>query len=200
MLGATRLLASPCGKDLPSECHPEQCDCLRPLAGRICPPNVILSKAKDLSVYCQILRNPCKKTQGQERLRMTNDSSSRAKRGDLSFIHHREQTRQSLLRHCHPEQSDCLRPLAGRIFLLIIRFFATLVKRHKGRRGSEGQKIRHRERSAAIPTPTVIASEAWRSLLRHCHPERSDCLRPLAGRVCLPIVILSEAKDLSINH
>jgi len=38
---------------------------------------------------------------------------------------------------CHPERSDCLRPLAGRICLSKIRFFATLVKRHKGRRGSE---------------------------------------------------------------
>ena len=26
--------------------------------------------------------------------------------------------------NCHPEQRDCLRPLVGRIYSLIIRFFA----------------------------------------------------------------------------
>ncbi len=36
---------------------------------------VILSEAKDLFVINQFLRNPCKKTQGQERRRMTGKPS-----------------------------------------------------------------------------------------------------------------------------
>ncbi len=35
-----------------------------------------------------------------------------------------EATWRSHRQHCHPEQRDCLRPLAGRIWLLKIRFFA----------------------------------------------------------------------------
>ena len=35
-----------------------------------------------------------------------------------------EATWRSHRQHCHPEQRDCLRPLAGRIYSLIIRFFA----------------------------------------------------------------------------
>ena len=67
-------------------------------------------------------------------------------------------------RHCHPEQRDCLRPLAGRIYSLSIRFFAEEAQNDK---------------------EFVIARSetTWRSQLRHCHPEQRDCLRPLAGRI-----------------
>ena len=49
---------------------------------------------------------------------------------------------------------------------------------------------RHREEQSDVAvsasTPVIAMSEAtWRSHRRHCHPEQRDCLRPLAGRICL---------------
>ena len=43
--------------------------------GDLNPDAVILSNAKDLSINHQILRNPCKKTQEQQRHRMTGKPS-----------------------------------------------------------------------------------------------------------------------------
>ena len=183
-------------------CYPEQRDCLRPLAGRICLFKVRFfakeaqnDMSRQVGWLSDILRG----------LRF-HDANPPYPYKNNAVVRHFDFQKYSgfmsceeLCSCCHPERRDCLRPLAGRICLLKIRFFAKEAQNDLSRQVGWLSDILRGLRFHDANPPYPYKNNA---VVRHfdfqkysgfmsceelcscCHPERRDCLRPLAGRIC----------------